>query len=203
MGSLWSHLLFRAGRCQLLTRLLCTGVHQDYTEWLLPLLPLSSRNVLSALSQILEIKKGKCISLHNESPSDQTPRYPGEDLGEVSHHVVWLGCFSSFIDPLCAFGKSCHAVHSSASGWPLPNLAALHRVGPDPPKRFLLCILVRLSTVTLCPLLVTVATFGLFLKASFCLKGIQKIWLLLCSHELSAQYSVGCLAWKKYVSGPT
>lgn len=73
MGGLWLHLLLRAGHWLLLTRLLCPGVHQDYMEWLLPNFPLASSNVLSALSQILEIRKGKCISLYNESPLARLP----------------------------------------------------------------------------------------------------------------------------------
>lgn len=95
-GGLWSHRrslvppLTRSRSLPTADRLLGTEVHQDYIEWLLPLLPLASSNVLSAFSQSSESQEEEaCIPL-SCSPSDQTtPRYPGGSSGRrVPPHSV-------------------------------------------------------------------------------------------------------------------
>lgn len=93
-------------------------------------------------------KSGKCVSLRHAAPMTGLPNILGEVLGEVSHHKVQLGCCSS--STVRHFGMSCCAEHSAASSWPLPNLAALPRVGPDPPKRFRLRVPTRVCTGALC-----------------------------------------------------
>ena len=125
--------------------------------------------------KVWKANKGKHVSLCHAAPQTRLPNIRGELLGEVSHHGLWLGCSSSSTVPPRAFGKPSCAKHGTASGWPLPNLAALPRAGPSPPKCFPLCALIRLCTVALSPLLLTVATSRLFLKAGFSLKGIPEI----------------------------
>lgn len=80
IGGLRSTLL-RVVHSGLRTRLLCTGVHQDYTEWLLPILRFASSNVLSALPQSLESKDWEvCVPL-SCSPYDRAPKHPGGSSG--------------------------------------------------------------------------------------------------------------------------
>lgn len=95
-------------------------------------------------------KSGKCVSLCHAAPMTGLPNILGEVLGEVSHHEVQLGCCSSSTVPLNTFGMSCCAEHSAASSWLLPNLAALPRVGPDPPKCFRLWVPTRVCAGALC-----------------------------------------------------
>lgn len=111
---------------------------------LLPLLPLSSSHVLSALPQTLESKEGEgCFHL-SCSPSHQTPKHPVGSSREVSHTLLCLRCFSSYTMPLHASATSCCAKHDAASDWLLPKKAALYKAGPDLQKHFCLFALIRL-----------------------------------------------------------
>lgn len=127
------HLLLRVGHCQLLTRLLGTGVHQDYTKWLLPLPEVSSPLYPNAQkAKCWEREGAKCASLCHAAPITRLPDMLGDILGKVSHHGVWQGCFSSSTVPLCAFGSAVpnmalppNGIHPS---WePCPELALTHR----------------------------------------------------------------------------
>lgn len=173
-GGLWSQLLLRAGHCQLLTRLLGTAVHQDYAVTAPPSFSCFQRCPFHFIPKLSKQRGGCVHPFVIAALLTKLPNIPGELLGEVSHHVVWLGCFCSSMLPLRAFVKPCCAEYGAAAGWPLPNLAALPRAGLNPPKHCHLCTLIGLYTVALPPLLLMVATSGLFLKAGFRREGIPE-----------------------------
>lgn len=133
--------------------------------------------------------RGEVFTPLSGNPYRQAPRCAGEVLGKVSHHGVWQGCSSSSTVPLCAFGRSRCAKQGVASKWHPPNLAALPRAGPDLQK--CPCAPIRMSTSALHPLLLTVVTSSLFLKAGFCLKGIPES----LASPLHAQALSTALSW--------
>lgn len=70
------------------------GIHQDYTEWLLPLF-----QQCHFIAKLGNQRGAPLISLSTNL---------GE-LGEVSHHTVWPGCFGSSMMSPHAF-STCPAV---------------------------------------------------------------------------------------------
>lgn len=129
-GGLWSHLLLRAGHCQLPTADQAAGKRDSSRLHRAAAPPSSSRFQQCPFCFISKLRKQRGGS---GCPFVMQPLWPNilrGLLGEVSHSAVWLGCFSSSTVPLPAFGTSCCAEHGAASGWPLPNLAAWHGALP-------------------------------------------------------------------------
>lgn len=113
-------------------RLLGTGVHQDYTKWLLPLPEVSFPLHPHVLKAKCGGGRGRCASLCHAAPITRLPDMAGVVLGEVSHHGVWQGCFSSSTGPLCAFGSAVPNMALPPNGihptWETcPELALPHR----------------------------------------------------------------------------
>lgn len=135
-GGLWSHLFLGAGRCQLLTgcwakgsiRITSSGCSHFFLSLPATSFPLSPK--------ARKAKRRKHASLCHAAPLTRLPDILGEVLGDASHHTAWLGSFSSSAVPLGAFGPSGCAERGAASGWPLPNLAALPRAGLTPQALF-------------------------------------------------------------------
>lgn len=131
---------------------------------------------------------GKVCILLSRSPFHQAPRcargYSGRGV------PPW--CVAGLLQQLHSSSVClwfCCAKHSIASKWHPPNLAALPRAGRDPQK--CLCASIRMCTVALRPLLLTVVTSRLFLNSDFCLKGIREN----LASPLHAQALSTALSW--------